>query len=77
MKILEGQVISTKMQKTVVVQVVRRTAHPLYKKLIRKSKKYKADTGGLNIMLGDTVKMVEIKPVSKNKHFRIVEVIKV
>ncbi|MCL5970638.1 MAG: 30S ribosomal protein S17 [Patescibacteria group bacterium] len=75
-KILEGQVVSTKMKKTAIVEVIRRTPHPLYKKLIRKSKKYKVDTGDLTVAAGDAVKIAEIKPVSKDKHFKILEVIK-
>lgn len=71
MRILEGTVISTKMQNTVVVEVTRRTPHPLYKKLMKKSKKFKVDTNGITVREGDRVRIVETKPVSKEKYFKI------
>jgi len=74
-KILEGKVVSTKMQDTVVVEVVRRTAHPLYKKLIRRRKRYKADNNNFNITVGDIIKMAEIRPMSKDKYFKVTEVL--
>lgn len=72
-KILTGKVVSVKMQNTVVVEVVRRTPHPLYKKLMLRSKKHQADTNGRTVSVGDTVKIVETKPISKNKHFKLME----
>lgn len=72
MKIFEGIVVSTKMENTVVVEVTRRTPHPLYKKLIKRSKKFFADTNGLDLSLGQKVKIVETKQVSKNKYFKVV-----
>lgn len=75
-KIFNGIVVSVKMNKTAVVEVTRRTPHPLYKKLLKRSKKYKVDTGELKISAGDRVKITETRPVSKDKHFKIVEVIK-
>ena len=75
MKILEGKLISVKMQNTAVVEVNRVKPHPLYKKLIRLSKKYKVDnTGFENLAIGSEVKIQEIKPISKQKYFRIIEV---
>ena len=76
MKTFEGKIVSLKMNKTAVVEVVRRTPHPLYKKLLRRSKKYKADTAGLELVLGQKVKIAETKPMSKGKFFKVVEVIK-
>lgn len=76
MKILEGIVLSNLMQKTVIVKVNRVSAHKLYKKLIRSSKKYKADTNDLEPKIGDRVKMAETKPISKNKNFKIIKIIK-
>jgi small subunit ribosomal protein S17 len=73
---LKGKVVSVKMQKTAVVEVVRRSPHPLYKKLIKRSKRYKADTGELVLALGNRVKMAEVSPISKDKKFKIVEVLK-
>lgn len=75
-KAFTGKIVSLKMNKTAVVEVTRRTSHPLYKKLIKKSKRIKADTGNLTLTLGQTVKIVETKPISKDKFFRVLEVIK-
>lgn len=72
-KVLEGKIVSNKMNKTVVVEVTRKTPHPLYKKLIKKSKKFLADSGEKTYEVGQTVKIVETKPMSKNKHFRVME----
>ncbi|MGA2967859.1 MAG: 30S ribosomal protein S17 [Candidatus Levyibacteriota bacterium] len=76
MKAFEGKVVSLKMNKTAVVEIVRKTPHPLYKKLLRRSKRYKAHTGDLNLVLGQTVKIAETKPLSKGKFFKVLEVIK-
>ena len=76
MKALEGKIVSLKMNKTAVVEIVRRTPHPLYKKLLRRSKRYKADTGDLTLTLGQKVKIAETKPISKGKFFKVMEVIK-
>ncbi|MBI4970344.1 MAG: 30S ribosomal protein S17 [Candidatus Omnitrophica bacterium] len=71
-----GTVVSNKMQKTVVVQVMRLTQHPQYKKVIKLFKKYKAhDQNGVS-KPGDKVLIRECKPISKTKRWRIVEVIK-
>lgn len=71
MKIFEGVVVSTKMQNTAVVEITRKIAHPLYKKLLKRSKKHKVHTEGVSVKVGDTVKIVEVKPISKDKHFKI------
>jgi len=76
MKAFRGKIISLKMQKTAVVQVQRTTVHPLYKKVLRRRKKYKVDTGDLTLSLGDTVKIVETRPISKDKNFKIEKIIK-
>ena len=76
MKAFEGKIVSLKMNKTAVVEIVRRTPHPLYKKLLRRSKRYKADTAGLELVLGQKVKIVETKPMAKGKFFKVMEVIK-
>jgi small subunit ribosomal protein S17 len=75
-KIFEGVIVSTKMKKTVVVRITRQTPHPLYKKLIKRDRGLKADIGTFAPKDGDRVKIEEIKPMSKTKNFRIVEVIK-
>lgn len=75
-KILVGKVIKAKMQKTVVVQVERLVIHPLYKKTLRKYSKFKVhDEQGI-AKEGDTVKIIETRPLSKEKRWAILEVIK-
>jgi len=75
-KIFEGTIISLKMNNTAVVEVVRRKPHPLYKKLLKRNKKYKVDTAGQTFAKGDRVKIIETRPISKEKNFKIIEVIK-
>ena len=74
-KVLTGKVISAKMQNTVVVEISRRVPHPLYKKLLKVSKHVNVDTAGKSVVLGDEVRIVETKPISKTKFFAIKEVI--
>ena len=75
-KIFEGTIISLKMQNTAVVEVLRRVPHPLYKKVLKRTKKHKADTAGFTLLVGDKVKIVEVRPISKEKHFKVLEKIK-
>lgn len=75
MKQLQGQIISTKMQKSAVVKVDRKYAHPLYQKTIKKSKKYLVDNQ-IKAKEGDWVLMQECRPLSKKKRFKIMKVIK-
>ena len=75
-KILSGQIVSAKMQKTVVVEVSRRVPHPLYKKIVTKTKKFKADTNGIETKMGDCVNIEQIKPMSRDKKFKVIEIIK-
>jgi small subunit ribosomal protein S17 len=75
-KVLTGKVISVKMKDTVVVEISRRVPHPLYKKLLKRTKHFNADLGGHEVVIGDTVKIVETKPMSKTKYFKISEVLK-
>ena len=75
-KTFEGTVVSVKMQNTAVVEVFRRKPHPLYKKLLKRSTRFKAETGGVSINIGDKVRITETKPISKDKHFKLMEVIK-
>lgn len=70
-----GTVSSTKMQKTVVVNVVEKVKHPFYKKLITKTSKFKAHDD-LAVQVGQKVKIIETKPISKDIHFKVSEVIK-
>ena len=73
MKGVTGKVVSTKMQKTVIVEVTRFVRHPIYKKAMRKTRKFAADPGGLTVAVGDMVKIISTRPISKRKHYRIVE----
>lgn len=75
-KVFTGKVVSTKMQQTAVVEVTRLTPHPLYKKLLKRSKNFKVDTKEQEVQVGQQVKIVEIKPISKDKYFKVLEVIK-
>ncbi len=70
-KILQGKVIANNSQNTAIVEVVRRFPHPLYKKLLKRSKKYKVETGGSKVPVGQAVSIIETRPISKDKHFRI------
>ena len=70
-----GIVVSDKMDKTVVVRVERTVAHPLYKKVLRRRKKYQAHDETNVCALGDTVLIEECRPVSKHKHWRVLRVI--
>jgi small subunit ribosomal protein S17 len=74
-KILEGKIVGLKMNKTAVVEVTRRRAHPLYGKLMKKTKKFKADTQGLSLEVGQKVKLIPTRPISKQKFYKV-EVIK-
>lgn len=74
-KIIQGVVTSVKMQKTVVVQVERVFQHPLYKKIIKKHKKYKARNTSLVLKEGDRVEIREVRPLSKDTHFEVVKTI--
>jgi small subunit ribosomal protein S17 len=70
-KRLTGEVVSNKMDKTVVVVVSRVRRHPLYGKVIRISKHYKAHDENNECKIGDRVRIVESRPYSKDKHFRV------
>ncbi|SPP64308.1 30S ribosomal protein S17 [Nitrospira lenta] len=70
-----GRVLSNKMDKTVVVSVERSVTHPLYRKVLRRISKFKAHDEQNVCKIGDRVRMVETRPISKDKHWRVVEVI--
>lgn len=70
---MTGKVISTKMINTVIVQVVRTFAHKLYKKTVRKSHRFASHNTLPDVKVGDTVKMKETVPMSKRKHFIVIE----
>ncbi len=71
-RILQGTVVSDKNDKTVVVKVERRFAHPLFKKTVRRSKKYKAHDENNQFKVGDTVLIQESAPISKDKCWVVV-----
>ncbi len=75
-KVFTGRVLSTKTQNTAVVEVTRLMPHKLYRKLLKRSKHYKVDTTGKEVAIGEKVKIVETKPISKNKYFRVQEIVK-
>ena len=71
-----GEVVSTKMAKTIVVEVTRRVPHPLYKRIIAKRKKFYAHDEERNAKLGDIVRIVESRPLSKLKRWTLADVIR-
>ena len=70
-----GKVLSNKMDKTIVVAVVDNVKHPLYKKIIKRTYKLKAHDEKNECSIGDTVKVMETRPLSKDKRWRLVEII--
>jgi len=74
-KILQGTVMSTKMQKTVVVAVESLVRHPLYRKTMRRTKRYKAHDETNACVLGDAVRIIETRPLSKEKRWRVLEIV--
>ncbi len=75
LKTRDGIVVSDKMDKTVVVEVTRRTRHPLYQRVLRRSTKYHAHDEDNNCTVGDRVVIAECRPLSKTKSWRVVEVL--
>ena len=69
-----GKVVSDKMDKTIVVAVEDHVKHPLYKKIIKKTYKLKAHDENNECKIGDTVKVMETRPLSKDKRWRLVEI---
>ena len=72
-RILQGVVVSDKGQKSIVVKVERRMMHPIYKKFIRRSKKYAAHDEANVSKIGDVVRIRECRPISKNKTWELVK----
>jgi small subunit ribosomal protein S17 len=70
-----GIVTSNKMEKSIIVAEVKRTKHPMYGKYVLKTKKYTAHDETNNCNIGDTVKIMETRPLSKSKNWRLVEII--
>ena len=74
-KVRVGKVVSDKMDKTVVVAIAERVAHPLYKKIVGRTYKLKAHDENNTCGIGDTVKVMETRPLSKDKRWRVVEIV--
>ena len=70
-----GTVVSDKMDKTIVVAVEDRVQHPLYKKIVKRTYKLKAHDAENTCGVGDTVKVMETRPLSKDKRWRLVEIV--
>ena len=71
-----GQVVSTKMTKTIVVEVTRRVPHPLYKRIVNKRKKFYAHDEESSAKMGDIVRIIECRPLSHLKRWRLAEVVR-
>ena len=75
-KELDGQVVSDKMDKSVVVRVERFVKHSVYKKYIKRAKKYLAHDENNECNIGDLVKIIETRPLSKSKYFRVKQIVR-
>ncbi len=74
-KVRQGLVVSDKMDKTIVVAIERRVPHPVYGKMVTKTKRLKAHDEANTAKVGDTVRIVETRPLSKDKRFRLLEIV--
>lgn len=74
-RVLQGVVVSDKMDKTVVVDVSRRKQHPLYRKVINRSRRFKAHDAANECNVGDVVRILETRPLSRGKRWRVIEVL--
>lgn len=74
-KVRTGLVVSDKMDKTVVVTITRRVAHPVYGKMVTRTKRVKAHDEENSVKTGDTVRIMETRPLSKDKRWRVVEIV--
>ncbi len=74
-KSVSGRVVSTKMTKTIVLEIQVRTLHPLYKKYLTRTKRLKAHDEKSEAGVGDLVRVVESRPLSRDKHWRLVEIL--
>ena len=75
-KRLRGHVVSAKMQKTVMVEVMRKRRHPLYKKVLRTTKKFMVHDENEECREGDLVEIEECRPISRRKHWRVAEIVR-
>ena len=70
-----GKVVSNKMDKTIVVAMRERVKHPLYGKIVNRTKKFKVHDENNECGIGDKVRVMETRPLSKDKHWRLVEIV--
>jgi len=75
-KVRQGVVVSNKMQKSVLVRVDRTIRHPIYAKVVKQSKKYMAHNEDASLKEGDTVRIMECRPMSAHKRWRVIEIVK-
>lgn len=74
-RVLRGKVVSDKMDKTIVVEIATRKSHPLYGKMVKYSHRFKAHDENNEAKIGDKVEIMETRPLSKDKHFRLTKII--
>ncbi len=74
-QVLQGVVASDKMDKTIVVEIMMRKLHPLYKKYVTRSKRFKAHDEANEAHVGDTVRVEECRPLSRDKRWRLIEIV--
>jgi small subunit ribosomal protein S17 len=75
-KVLLGEVVSNRMNKTITVKVERRVRHPIYERVVKRSKKFHAHDEHNQCQMGDIVRIVETRPLSKTKCWRLLEVVR-
>jgi len=75
-KVLQGVIVSDKMEKTAVALVQRTVQHPLYKRTVKSSKKYKIHDEQNQCQIGDQVRLIECKPISKDKCWRLLDIVR-
>ena len=74
-RVLRGTVVSDKMDKTIVVEIATRKSHPLYGKMVKRTRKFKVHDEANEAKMGDVVEIMETRPLSKDKHFRLVRIV--
>jgi small subunit ribosomal protein S17 len=74
-KVLLGEVVSNRMQKTITVKVERRLRHPMYERVVKRSKKFHAHDEHNECQVGDLVRIVETRPLSRTKRWRLLEIV--
>jgi small subunit ribosomal protein S17 len=75
-KILLGEVVSNRMQKTITVKVERRVQHPIYERIVKRSRKFHVHDEHNQCQIGDQVRIIETRPLSKTKRWRLLEIVR-